>query len=227
MTFGALPWSYARNATSRRGGAMSERTSYAPGTPCWVDLGTPDIEASEAFYGELFGWEIPELPNSARLGGYRRAKKNGKDVAGVAPLMQEGQPPAWSTYVSVADAAATLAAVGEAGGQVIVEPMDVVGPRHDGASSSTRPAPSAASGSRGPSPAPSSSTSPAASAGTSSGPATPPPPSSSTAPSSAGTSRTTTWGRWGPTRPGRSARRWSAACSTSAASSPTRCRLTG
>ncbi len=106
---------------------MSERTSYAPGTPCWVDLGTPDIEASEAFYGELFGWEIPEQPNSAQLGGYRRAKKNGKDVAGAAPLMQEGQPPAWSTYVSVADAAATLAAVGAAGGQVIVEAMDVVG----------------------------------------------------------------------------------------------------
>jgi uncharacterized protein len=106
---------------------MSERTSYTPGTPCWVDLATPDVEASEAFYGALFDWEIPELPNSAELGGYRRAKKNGKDVAGVAPLMQEGQPPAWSTYVSVADAAATLATVGASGGQVIVEPMDVVG----------------------------------------------------------------------------------------------------
>jgi uncharacterized protein len=106
---------------------MSERTSYTPGTPCWVELGTPDIEASAAFYGKLFGWEIPELPNSAELGGYRRAKKDGKDVAGVAPLMQEGQPPAWSTYVSVADAEATTAAIREAGGIVHVEPMDVVG----------------------------------------------------------------------------------------------------
>jgi predicted enzyme related to lactoylglutathione lyase len=106
---------------------MSERTSYTPGTPCWVELGTPDIGASAAFYGALFGWEIPELPNSAELGGYRRAKKGGKDVAGVAPLMQEGQPPAWSTYVSVADAAATTAAIREAGGSVHVEPMDVVG----------------------------------------------------------------------------------------------------
>jgi hypothetical protein len=26
---------------------MSERTSYEPGTPCWVELGgTPDIEAA-------------------------------------------------------------------------------------------------------------------------------------------------------------------------------------
>jgi predicted enzyme related to lactoylglutathione lyase len=89
-------------------------------------LGTPDIEAAASFYGDLFGWEMPELPNSAELGGYRRAKKNGADVAGVAPLMQEGQPPAWTTYVSVADAEASTAAVREAGGQVIVEPMDVM-----------------------------------------------------------------------------------------------------
>ena len=111
---------------------MSERTSYAPGTPCWVDLATPDLEAAESFYGELFGWEIPELPNSAEMGGYRRAKLGGKDVAGVMPLMQEGQPPAWSTYVSVDDADATAARGQENGGTVIAEPMDVIGPRQDG-----------------------------------------------------------------------------------------------
>jgi predicted enzyme related to lactoylglutathione lyase len=105
---------------------MSERTSYAPGTPCWVDLATPDIEAAERFYGPLFGWEIPELPNSAEMGGYRRAKKGGKDVAGVYPLMAEqGQPSAWATYVSVADAKATGALINENGGTTIVEPMDI------------------------------------------------------------------------------------------------------
>jgi predicted enzyme related to lactoylglutathione lyase len=107
---------------------MSERTSYAPGTPCWVELsGTPDVEASQAFYRELLGWEMPELPNSAELGGYRRAKLNGKDVAGVSPKMEDDQPTVWATYVSVEDAAATMAKVGQAGGQAIVEPMDVMG----------------------------------------------------------------------------------------------------
>jgi predicted enzyme related to lactoylglutathione lyase len=107
---------------------MSERTSYTPGTPCWVELsGTPDIEASQSFYRELFGWEMPELPNSADLGGYRRAKKNGKDVAGVSPRMQAGQPAVWATYVSVEDAEATLAKVVEAGGEPVTQPMDVVG----------------------------------------------------------------------------------------------------
>lgn len=107
---------------------MSERTSYTPGTPCWVELsGTPDIEASEAFYREVFGWEMPEQPDSAQLGGYRRAKLGGKDVAGVSPRMQPGQPTVWATYVSVEDAAATAAKIGEAGGEQITEPMDVVG----------------------------------------------------------------------------------------------------
>jgi predicted enzyme related to lactoylglutathione lyase len=90
-----------------------------------VDLATPDIESAEGFYGSLFGWEIPELPNSAEMGGYRRAKKGGRDVAGAMPLMQEGQPPAWSTYVSVDDADAIGRAVQENGGTMIAEPMAV------------------------------------------------------------------------------------------------------
>jgi uncharacterized protein len=107
---------------------MSERTSYTPGTPCWVELsGTPDVDASESFYRELFGWEMPAQPNSAELGGYRRAKKGGKDVAGVSPRMEEGQPAVWGTYVSVADAAATLAKATEAGATPITQPLDVVG----------------------------------------------------------------------------------------------------
>lgn len=104
---------------------MSERTSYAPGTPCWVDLATPDLDAAESFYRELFGWEIPELSNSAEMGGYRRAKLGGRDVAGAMPLMQEGQPPAWSTYVSVDNADAISRAIQENGGTMIAEPMAV------------------------------------------------------------------------------------------------------
>jgi predicted enzyme related to lactoylglutathione lyase len=105
---------------------MSERTSYAPGIPCWIDLGTPDIDAAVAFYGGLFGWDVPEPENAEQTGGYRQAMLRGKPVAGMMPLMQEGQPPVWSSYVSVGDADATAAKVSEAGGGVIAEPMDVM-----------------------------------------------------------------------------------------------------
>lgn len=105
---------------------MSERSSYLSGTPSWVELGTPDMVASVAFYGALFGWEVPESENAEQTGGYRIALKDGKPAAGMMPLMQEGQPPAWTAYVSVDDADAIAAAVKEAGGNVIAEPMDVM-----------------------------------------------------------------------------------------------------
>jgi predicted enzyme related to lactoylglutathione lyase len=106
---------------------MSERASYEPGTPSWVELGgIPDIEKAADFYGGLFGWDVPEPENAEQTGGYRQAMLRGKPVAGMMPLMGEGQPPAWNAYVSVADADATAAAVKEAGGSVIAEPMDVM-----------------------------------------------------------------------------------------------------
>jgi hypothetical protein len=86
---------------------MSKVTNYEPGTPCWVDLSTADIEASAAFYGDLLGWQVPERENSAEMGGYRRAELDGDDVAGMVPLQQEGQPQVWGTYISVEDAEAT------------------------------------------------------------------------------------------------------------------------
>jgi uncharacterized protein len=37
---------------------MSERGDYEDGEFCWVDLATPDLDASAKFYGELMGWEF-------------------------------------------------------------------------------------------------------------------------------------------------------------------------
>jgi predicted enzyme related to lactoylglutathione lyase len=105
---------------------MSERTSYTPGTPSWVDLGSPDPDAAVEFYGALFGWDVHEAGDPEQTGGYRMAYLRGKPVAGMMKLMQEGQPPAWTTYVSVEDADATAAKVKEAGGSVLFEPMDVL-----------------------------------------------------------------------------------------------------
>lgn len=101
------------------------------GVPSWVDLGTPDIEASIAFYSELFGWQIEKGPEEA--GGYSMCLKDGRAVAGMGPLMAEGQPTAWSTYVTVEDAEATAAKVAGAGGQVLMGPHRVeIGGEHFG-----------------------------------------------------------------------------------------------
>jgi uncharacterized protein len=96
---------------------------YAPGTPSWVELSSPDTDAAAAFYGELFGWEAT-APDTDH-GGYRQFQQDGKSVGGLMGHMQDGQPTVWTTYFSVADADETTAKVKDAGGSVMVEPMDV------------------------------------------------------------------------------------------------------
>ena len=99
-------------------------TEYAPGTPCWLDLGTPDLDAAIAFYGELFDWGC--VRGGPEVGGYSTFTKDGRAVAGVGPLMNEHQPVVWTMYLSshYVDAAANR--VTDAGGTVISPPADVM-----------------------------------------------------------------------------------------------------
>ena len=99
-----------------------ERDSYAAGTPSWVDLGSPDIEASVSFYSALFGWEVAESHPDA--GGYRIAHLRGKTVAGIGPM--QGPMSTWTTYMATDDADATAALITDNGGTVMMAPMDVM-----------------------------------------------------------------------------------------------------
>jgi predicted enzyme related to lactoylglutathione lyase len=103
---------------------MPEMPDLPPGTPSWVDLGSADLDASVAFYSGLLGWHAEDLGPEA--GHYRMCSVDGLNVAGIGPLMMEGQPPAWTTYVNVADADAGAAQVRGAGGTVLAGPMDVM-----------------------------------------------------------------------------------------------------
>ena len=103
---------------------MPEMTKYEPGTPSWVDLGTPDLADARRFYSGLFGWSIMEGP--PEVGGYSMCELDGKPVAGLGPQMTTDMPPSWTTYISVTDADETAAAITEDGGSLIVEPMDVL-----------------------------------------------------------------------------------------------------
>jgi predicted enzyme related to lactoylglutathione lyase len=103
---------------------MPERTEYAPGTPSWIDIGT-DVEAAKRFYVGLFGWDTQDAGPLEETGGYGFFLKNGKMVAGYGPQQSPG-PPFWSSYVSVSDADETAGKVKDNGGQVLMDPMDVM-----------------------------------------------------------------------------------------------------
>ena len=102
---------------------MPEFTSYDAGTPSWVDHATKDLEASNFFYGALFGWEADDQGED--MGHYTLMRKGGKAVAGNMAAMNESQPSVWVSYVSVDSADATVELAKKAGAMVFVEPMDV------------------------------------------------------------------------------------------------------
>ena len=103
---------------------MPEMTTYENGTPCWVDLGTPDLPAAIAFYSALFGWEVEV--GEAQFGHYSNASLDGKVVAALADQQVPGMV-VWTTYLAVDDVEATLAAVEPAGGSVVMPATDIPG----------------------------------------------------------------------------------------------------
>ncbi|MFF0448894.1 VOC family protein [Streptomyces sp. NPDC004609] len=99
-------------------------TDFVTGSPNWLDLGSPDTAASAEFYGAVFGWDYRSAGPDA--GGYGFFQKDGRTVAALGPLTEEGASPAWTVYFRTPDADATAKAVGQSGGTVRVEPFDVM-----------------------------------------------------------------------------------------------------
>lgn len=100
-------------------------TSYAHGVPSWVDVPSPDLEASISFYEALLGWKAGER-GGPEMGGYTQFQVDGKVVAGIANKQNEQQPVAWSCYVNVDDADTVAKAVEANGGQTLLPVMDVL-----------------------------------------------------------------------------------------------------
>lgn len=95
------------------------------GTPTWVDLMTPDLDAARAFYHAIFGWEYdiagPEFGSytTARLGQHTTAGLAGNQPG--APAM----PAVWSLYFAADDIEAAVAHAVKLGAKVLYPPMVV------------------------------------------------------------------------------------------------------
>jgi uncharacterized protein len=97
--------------------------AWPNGTPCWIDYSAPDIEAAKAFYAEVFGWTYGE--GAPEYGGYVTCLARDREAAGIAPQMDASTPPRWMTYFATDDAEGTARRITEAGGTVLVTPMEV------------------------------------------------------------------------------------------------------
>jgi predicted enzyme related to lactoylglutathione lyase len=104
--------------------------THTPGTFCWTELATHDVDAALAFYGALFGWE-PEPGSLGDASGYVRCTLNSRPVAAIYVMSEQERsfhlPPYWSSYVATEDVAALLDKVEELGGTSFEGPIDVPG----------------------------------------------------------------------------------------------------
>lgn len=95
---------------------------YAQGTPCCVELLTPDPEGAQAFYGPLLGWSFDDLAPDLAV-----ARKDGAAVAWIRTT--EHPRARWSVHLAVDDVDdvdEVVAQVAGAGGWVDTTPSDVL-----------------------------------------------------------------------------------------------------
>jgi predicted enzyme related to lactoylglutathione lyase len=94
---------------------MSEVNENQPlGTPTWLDLHVPDVDAAKDYYGRVFDWSYTEN----ELG--TMCLLRGLPVAG----LRAGHG-GWRVHLATDDCDATVKAIEAAGGTVAEEPHDV------------------------------------------------------------------------------------------------------
>jgi predicted enzyme related to lactoylglutathione lyase len=87
---------------------------------------TPDLDRAKRFYGELLGWSFTGGDDST-IQFYTTAQIRGRRVAGISRLpSQTRDRPAWTVYLATEDADDTTRRIKDAGGTVLMPPMNVM-----------------------------------------------------------------------------------------------------
>jgi predicted enzyme related to lactoylglutathione lyase len=105
-----------------------QRDEYPTGVPCWIDLELDDPDAGAEFYARMFGWTFQSRAAESAPFRYLVGQVRGLDVAAIgSPSDDTGLTARWRTWVAVASADDTAAAVVANGGEVLSPPADIPG----------------------------------------------------------------------------------------------------
>lgn len=107
---------------------MPKLEGHAPGTFCWVELGTTDQTGTKSFYSALFGWAPMDFPMGPS-DYYTMFTLEGSPAAAAYSMRPEERamtPAHWNLYIAVESADDTARRAGELGGKVIAPPFDVM-----------------------------------------------------------------------------------------------------
>jgi uncharacterized protein len=89
-----------------------------PGTMCWNELSTNDIESARKFYSALFNWKLKISP------GYTEAHVGEVATAGIHDMAKE-MPPFWMPYFAVTDCDASTKTAKSLGARTHKENTDI------------------------------------------------------------------------------------------------------
>ena len=98
---------------------VEEQPKWRTGKICYVEIPAVDVARSAGFYQQAFGWKMRQRGDGSTSFDDTVGAVSGTFVVGRPPAAEPG----FAVYIMVADAAATLAAVQAAGGE-IVRPVD-------------------------------------------------------------------------------------------------------
>ncbi|WP_141014110.1 VOC family protein [Nocardioides sambongensis] len=100
--------------------------SQPDGTPCWIELVTPDRDRAVAFYGALFGWTATDPVEE--FAGYSQWMAGERPIGGLMPSIPElTGAPGWAVYLATDDVRKVAESAVAHGGSVAVAPMDLPG----------------------------------------------------------------------------------------------------
>jgi predicted enzyme related to lactoylglutathione lyase len=95
----------------------------APGALCWNELATSDLDASAAFYRDLFGWTTAPFEESPQP--YLTIKNGDANNGGMRELTPGEPSPYWLVYFATDDLDAALSKAEDLGGTKLAGPIDI------------------------------------------------------------------------------------------------------
>jgi 2,7-dihydroxy-5-methyl-1-naphthoate 7-O-methyltransferase len=98
---------------------IEEQPKWRTGKICYIEIPAVDVARSAGFYQQAFGWKMRQRGDGSTSFDDTVGAVSGTFAVGRPPATEPG----FAVYIMVADAAATLAAVQAAGGE-IVRPVD-------------------------------------------------------------------------------------------------------
>ncbi|HEV7679831.1 MAG TPA: VOC family protein [Candidatus Dormibacteraeota bacterium] len=97
-----------------------------PGTWCWNEVLSGDLDAAIAFYGGLFGWNAERMPREDAV--YYELRPAERAVTGLMPVADRWATPMaphWVVYFVVESCDAAVARAEALGGEVLAPAVDV------------------------------------------------------------------------------------------------------